>query len=242
MFEWIPFLLVAFLAELVGTIAGFGSSTILLPLALFFFPFQTSLAIVAIFHVFGNLARLNFFRKGFDKKLFVFFGLPSIAATILGALLVPIINQPVLKLLLGTFLILFALNSFFNPKFAIKKNNSNAIIGGISSGFLAGLIGTGGALRSAFLNWMNVKKVSYIATAAGIAVIVDLTRIPVYISQGFLPENLFPLIALLLPISIIGTFIGKKLVDKIPQEYFKKVVLIAISLAALKFIADYFIT
>jgi hypothetical protein len=44
------------------TIAGFGSSTIFLPLALFFVDFQTALILVAISHLFGNLGRINFFK------------------------------------------------------------------------------------------------------------------------------------------------------------------------------------
>jgi len=47
------FFLTALFAEIVGTIAGFGSSTILLPLATFFFNFTTALALVAFFHLFG---------------------------------------------------------------------------------------------------------------------------------------------------------------------------------------------
>jgi uncharacterized membrane protein YfcA len=45
----------AFVAEIIGTIAGFGSSTIFLPLALFFVDFKTAIVLVAIFHLFGNI-------------------------------------------------------------------------------------------------------------------------------------------------------------------------------------------
>jgi hypothetical protein len=39
----------------IGTMAGFGSSTIFLPLALFFVDFKTAIVLVAIFHLFGNI-------------------------------------------------------------------------------------------------------------------------------------------------------------------------------------------
>jgi hypothetical protein len=39
----ILFFIVAFISEVIGAIAGFGSSTIFLPLALFFVDFQTAL-------------------------------------------------------------------------------------------------------------------------------------------------------------------------------------------------------
>ena len=57
MLENILFFIVAFISEVIGAIAGFGSSTIFLPLALFFVDFQTALILLAISHLFGNLGR-----------------------------------------------------------------------------------------------------------------------------------------------------------------------------------------
>jgi uncharacterized membrane protein YfcA len=42
------FFIVAFISEIIGAIAGFGSSTIFLPLALFFVDFETALILVAV--------------------------------------------------------------------------------------------------------------------------------------------------------------------------------------------------
>jgi uncharacterized protein len=50
----ILFFISAFIAEIIGTIAGFGSSTIFLPLSLLFVDFKTAIILVAIFHLFGN--------------------------------------------------------------------------------------------------------------------------------------------------------------------------------------------
>jgi uncharacterized membrane protein YfcA len=74
MLEDLVFFIVAFLSEVIGAIAGFGSSTIFLPLALFFVDFETALILVAISHLFGNLGRINFFRHGIDKRIIVTFG------------------------------------------------------------------------------------------------------------------------------------------------------------------------
>src|SRR3989344_8510614 len=145
------FFIAAFVAEVIGTVAGFGSSTIFLPLALFFVDFKTALVIVAFFHIVGNLGRITFFRHGLDKKLIFLFGVPSVILTIAGALLVNHAPQELLKLLLGVFLLLFSIAALVKPGFTFKPEPRNAVIGGGLSGFLAGLIGTGGALRGAFL-------------------------------------------------------------------------------------------
>ncbi|MBI2022810.1 sulfite exporter TauE/SafE family protein [Candidatus Daviesbacteria bacterium] len=232
----ILFFLAAFFSEIVGTIAGFGSSTIFLPLALLFFDFKTALILVALFHIFGNLGRIGFFRSGLDKNILIKFGLPSILFTLLGALLVSVIEQNLLKGILGIFLVFYSLISLFKEGFKVKPTLSNSIIGGGMSGFLAGLIGTGGALRGAFLTAFSLPKEKYIATAAAIALAVDLTRIPVYFSQGFLENKFYWYIPILFALALAGSFSGKQIVDKIPKTQFRKVVLVAILAIGVKFI------
>ncbi|HPX77583.1 MAG TPA: hypothetical protein PL055_02310 [Methanobacterium sp.] len=59
----ILFFLAAFLSIVVGTVAGFGTSTIFLPVALFFLDFQTALVLVAITHISGNIGAVGFSEK-----------------------------------------------------------------------------------------------------------------------------------------------------------------------------------
>jgi uncharacterized protein len=67
----ILFIIIGFFSEIVGTMAGFGSSTIYLPLASYLLDFKAALVLVAIFHFFGNISRIAFFRHGLEKKYFV---------------------------------------------------------------------------------------------------------------------------------------------------------------------------
>ena len=73
----IMLLIIGFSSEVIGTMAGFGSSTIYLPLASYFVDFRTALVLVAIFHLFGNVGRITFFRHGLDNRVLLVFGLPS---------------------------------------------------------------------------------------------------------------------------------------------------------------------
>jgi uncharacterized protein len=236
--EEILFWLAAFFSEVIGTMAGFGSSTIFLPIALFFLDFKTALTLVAIFHISGNIGRITFFRHGFNKRLLVIFGLPSILLTLIGALLVSYSPSDILKLVLGVFLILFSFASLAKPEISFPANKKNSIVGGSLSGFFAGLIGTGGALRSAFLTSFNLEKSAYIATAAAISLAVDITRIPVYFGSGFLNEQFLYYIPILFLLAIFGSFTGKKIVNRVSQPTFRKFVLVAITLVSLKFVYD----
>jgi len=139
------FILCAYFAEIVGTMAGFGSSIIFLPLALIFVDFRLALVMVAITHISGNTGRITFFRSGLDKKLIIIFGIPSIILTLLGSYLVNYTSQELLKLCLGLFLMSFGLLSLYKSNLEFPATKLTAIAGGGISGFFAGLIGTGGA-------------------------------------------------------------------------------------------------
>jgi uncharacterized protein len=93
-------------------------------------------------------------------------------------------------------------------------------------------------LRAAFLTGLKMEKERYIATAAVIALGTDATRIPSYISAGFLSEQYYYLIPLLFATAVGGSYIGNKIVTKIDQAKFKKMLLRAIFVVSIKFIID----
>ncbi|MFL6370679.1 MAG: sulfite exporter TauE/SafE family protein [Nitrososphaeraceae archaeon] len=230
------FFLIAFISEVIGAIAGFGSSTIFLPLALFFLDFKTALILVAISHLIGNIGRINFFRHGLDKKMIITFGIPSILLSFLGASLVGILPQSILQIILGIFLIAFSVLFLLKPSLKFAANTRTTITGGGISGFITGIVGTGGALRATFLTGFNLEKTKYIATAAVIALATDSTRIPLYLYQGFLLPQYYYYIPIFFVTAIGGSFLGRKIVGRINQTTFKKIVLLSIILVSIKFI------
>jgi uncharacterized protein len=230
---YVLFFIVAFLSIIIGTVAGFGTSTIFLPVALFFVDFKTALVLVAITHLSANLGATTFFRHGLDKRLILLFGVPSIFITIIGAYMVTYVPQNILIIILGIFLLSFSILFLIRPNIKVPASEINTIIGGALSGFLQGLIGIGGPLRGAFLISYDLDKFKYIATLAAIAVIIDLTRIPIYLTNNLLEPQYYIYIPILVVLGIIGSYIGKKIVVFIPQDAFKKVVLVAIGFASL---------
>ncbi len=229
---YILFFLVAFLSIVIGTVAGFGTSTIFLPLALLFVDFKTALVLVAITHLAANSGATTFFRQGLDKRLILLFGVPSIFITIIGAYMVVYVPQDLLIILLGIFLLVFSILFLIRPDFKVPTSDTNTMIGGALSGFLQGLLGIGGPLRGAFLISYDLDKFTYIATLAAIAVIIDLTRIPIYLTNNLLEPQYYYYIPILVILGIFGSFIGKRIVLIIPQKIFKKIVLIAIGIAS----------
>ncbi len=219
------FLLAALLCEILGTIGGFGSSVFFVPIAQFFYSFQFVLGITGILHVFSNTSKLVLFGKHVNYRLLFYYGIPSVGFVVLGAYLTTIVSFDWAAFTLGAFLVIFSLLLLFFPNIKLPANNPNAIISGSLAGFIAGFNGTGGAVRGISMAAFNLHKNVFIATSAAIDFGVDISRSVIYIDHGYFTKDMIYLIPFLIIVSFIGTFIGKKLLNKINETIFKKIVL-----------------
>jgi len=124
-------------------------------------------------------------------------------------------------------------------KMKLKYDIRNLVLGGGLSGFLAGIIGTGGPVRGVVLHAFGFDKHKFIATAAVGAIAADMVRIPVYMQKGFLEIGLKWYIPVLFVMSICGTYVGKMVVDRISKKQFSAVVVTALFVIGAKFIYDW---
>lgn len=145
------FFVLALLAEIIGTISGFGSSILFVPIASIFIDFKLVLGITAVFHVFSNITKIVLFKHGINKDIIIKLGIPAVIFVIIGALLTKVIPQKEIELLLNIVLVGLAIFLLTNTNKTIPPTNKNLYLGGVSSGFFAGLIGTGGAIRGLVL-------------------------------------------------------------------------------------------
>ena len=231
------FILLALIAEILGTVGGFGSSLFFIPIASYFMDFHSVLGITALFHVMSNLTKIAFFRKGFDKKLILSIGIPAVSFVIIGAFLSKYLETKFLELLLAIFLILVSLMLLIFKKLELKPTFTNAVGGGIFSGLLAGLLGTGGAIRGMVLAAYGLKIEAFIATSAIIDLGIDASRSVVYFLNGYVHKDDLYLIPILFLVSVLGTFIGKKILTRVSDLQFKSIVLILVLLTGLSSVA-----
>ncbi|APZ45477.1 anion permease [Polaribacter reichenbachii] len=222
------FIILSLIAEILGTVGGFGSSVFFVPVANFFFDFQSVLGITALYHLSSNISKIAIFKKGFDKKIVLFLGIPAIIFVSIGAYFSKYFNPKILTYILGSFLVILSSLFLIFKKLKVNPDKKNAIIGGALSGLSAGLLGTGGAIRGITLSAFKLNKNTFIATSAIIDLGVDSTRAVIYFFNGYMHKHDLYLVPILLVISVLGTWIGKKILDKVSQEQFRNFVLILI--------------
>lgn len=230
--------LLTFVAAAIGTLSGFGTSTIMVPVLLLFFPLPLTLLFVAVIHWFGDIWKMLFFRSHVYKwRLILWFAVPGIVASYAGAAISLRAPEEVLVRILGAFLLLYVLFIFLKREWKLPERNLTAGAGGLASGFVAGVFGAGGAIRGAFLLALNLPKEVYLFTSGAIALAIDSSRIAGYLAGGTRLDGLF-LYGLLLfvPISFFGAWFAKKIVNKIPQNQFRMVVAVFLLVIAIKFL------
>lgn len=176
--------------------SGFGLGTLLLPVFAAFVPIDQAVAFTAIVHFVNSVFKLLLVGGHADRKTVLRFGLPAILAAVLGAALLrglshipPIFAYELsgrtfevmpVKVVIGSLLLVFAILEL-TPWFQrLELPPALMPVGGVMSGFLGGLSGMQGALRSAFLLRAGLSKESFIATGVVISCLVDLSRLSVY--------------------------------------------------------------
>lgn len=226
-------ILFAFISEFIGTLTGFGSSTLFLPLATYIESFQLVLALTAILHCFGNTSRILIFKNQFNLSLFVKLGLPSIALAGLGAHFTSYANPEHLQRALGAVLVPLSLVLFFQKKNHRKMPEWAAVTLSGLSGLVTGFVGTGGAIRGIALMALNLEKNVFVVLSASIDIGGDLLRTIIYLRNGYMDWSQWFYLPLLGIAAFVGARVGKRVLNHINQTRFDRIVAFFIFLSGM---------
>ncbi|MCC2682493.1 MAG: hypothetical protein K0S36_2057 [Nitrosospira multiformis] len=238
----------ALLASALTFFSGFGLGTTLMPVFALFFPVPLAIAATAVVHFANNLFKFGLMAKQADWGVVARFSVPAALAAIAGAIILnlfdrlPVITSytiggstfevTVVKAVIGVLIVIFALLELW-PRFqALAFPPRWLPVGGVLSGFLGGLSGNQGALRSAFLLKADLSKEAFVATGVVSAVIVDAARLVVY-GTAVVATHFEQLQAVVGPVVIgsvcafVGAFVGKRMLQKVTLHAVRLVVAVA---------------
>lgn len=249
---------VAFFASGLTLYSGFGLGTLLLPAFALFFPVPVAVAATGAVHLINNLFKAGLLWRRADWRIVLRFGLPAVPAAVAGAWLLGLLgaSERVLAweaagrtfgpsaagLTVGLFMVAFAVLEL-QPGFQRLRAPPRLMpAGGVATGFLGGLTGQQGALRSMFLLKSGMDAGAFIATGVMIAVLIDLARLPAY-GAAFaetgvtLGDRELGLIATGILASLAGAWLGARYVEKVTIGLVRRIVaalmiLVGLALAA----------
>jgi uncharacterized protein len=216
---------VALAGGAIAAVAGFGIGSVLTPALALETGTKLAVAAVAIPHFVGTLQRFWLLRRHVERRLLLGFGLASAAGGLAGALVQSSLSSRILGLVFGALLVLAALAEFTGWIQKRRWSSRAAWIAGLASGAFGGLVGNQGGIRSAAMLGFEVPKESFVATATAIALFVDVARLPVYLATQWREiAALWPLLAVATLGVVAGTALGTRVLGRLPQRAFRRVV------------------
>lgn len=249
-------ILSAFAAAYLTLLTGFGLATLLTPVIALFFPLDVAIAMTAFVHLLNNFLKFFLLYRDINWNVTLKFGLPAIVMALLGAVLLnytaqlpPLLSYQIyhksaeitlLKLLVGILLIFFATVEWQSYSKKIYFDKKWLPLGGLISGFFGGLTGLQGALRTPFLLHIGLTKEQFIATNAGIAILVDVTRLLVYsinLRKIFLHADVVLIFILTTGAALLGTQFAVRHLKSVSFDRIKKLIVGLLYLIAVLLIA-----
>jgi uncharacterized membrane protein YfcA len=227
---------VAFIAATLAGVTGFGGAAVLLPVLVWSFGVREAIPILTVAQLIGNGSRVWFNRRQLDLPVVGWFSLGGVPLALVGGMLFAKAPLAALTRILGVFLILVVVwRHRKSPKTQRLPLRAFALLGAGAS-FLSALLGSVGPLMAPFFLAYGLVKNAYIGTEALCTVIMHLTKLVAYRESSVLPLHAVISGLMLGPVMILGSFTGKRIVDKLPERVFILIIEVTLVAAGLLFL------
>ena len=216
---------IAFLGALIFGITGFGSALVTIPLATHLVPLQFALAMFAVVDLCCALTvglenPKNAVRSEWTRLV------PMIlVGTTLGVTLLVNLPRAAGMLLLGVFIVSYAIYSLVHRGGPRLIHRGWAWVAGLSGGITSTLFGAGGPPYAIYLSQRGLTKEQFRATM-GFATMTSIgLRVTAFIVTGLLLDKDVWLAALTaVPAALLALFLAKKMFHRIPREVLMRAV------------------
>ncbi len=218
--QWMVLAGAALLASTLAAVAGFGGAAVLLPALVAMFGVRDAIPILTVAQLVGNGSRVWFNRREVAVPVVGWFALGAVPLALLGGVLFATAPLGALKRLVGAFLLLMVLWRHI-PRAANWRPGVRtfAVIGAVFS-FLSALVGSVGPLMAPFFLAYGLVKGGYIGTEALATVVMHVTKLAAYQGTAILTLRAVAVGLALGPIMIVGSYIGKRILDRLPERVF----------------------
>lgn len=213
----------SFIAAAISGAAGFGGALLLLPILSRTIGTTMAVPILTIAQLIGNLSRAALGFKQIKWKPVGIFIIGAVPMSVLGAFSFVKVPKEIITRGIGFAIIIFVLLKYFKV-LKFKADNRIMFAGGALVGLISGLVGSAGPIGAALFLSLNLIPASYIASEAVTAVAMHISKTIIY--QRYLGIGLYPIgIGLFMGAAmILGTWVGKKIIDRMDRERFIKYV------------------
>jgi uncharacterized protein len=207
---------------------GFGGGAVAVPLLALVFPVQVTVPVVTVLNMLSSVGHgvVDWRHIVWREIRRILPG--SLIGVFVGIYLLTLIDTQPLARSLGVFVVLYALYVMvFAGRTPIIPPRWMLPVAGVTS-FCAGIVGSlfGGAagpLYVIYLNSAHLAKDAFRVTITTVMLFQGLTRIAGYASLGLYDRQVMLLLAAALPMMVVGSWLGARLVRRFDQVLFQRV-------------------
>lgn len=226
----------ALVAATLAAVTGFGGAAVLLPVLVIAFGVRDAVPILTVAQLIGNGSRVWFNRHELDYGVVGWFALGGIPSAILGGLLFARAPLSGLTRLLGLFLLLVVVWRRVRPRTRFRPPVRSFALIGAGASFLSALLGSVGPLMAPFFLAYGLVRGAYIGTEALATVIMHVTKLIAYRGAAVLPGTSMLRGLAIGPVMILGSWMGKRVIDKLPERAFVLLIELTMTVAGLLFL------
>jgi len=227
----IPIIIAAYFCSIVSGLTGMGGGFLLLVLLSPLFPPAILIPFHGSLQLISNLSRLTLFFKHINWRITLLFASGALIGATAGSRVVIDIPTNYFRLFLGIAILIMT----WMPKLKNVPRIPGVFfyVGGVST-FLSLFIGATGPLIAPFFLKAGLTKEGLVASKAACQIPLHIFKILVYLSTGFLLAPWLPILAGAVPAMFLGIWTGKKLLGRVPEKRFYRLLQVVITLLALR--------
>lgn len=200
------------------------------------FGVRDAIPILTVAQLIGNGSRVWFNRGELAFPVVGWFALGSVPFALAGGMVFAHAPLRALKRLLGLFLLLIVAYRHLPKASAVRPSLRGFALIGALFGFLSALLGSVGPLMAPFFLAYGLVKGRYIGTEALATVIMHGTKLAAYGGAAILTVHNTGIGLALGPVMILGSYVGKKILDRIPERAFVLAIEATLLIAGLEFL------
>lgn len=224
-----------FFGFFVQTIIGFGAQLIAIPIHLTLLNLHQSLGIISVYFLIFSMTFFYVNWKDADKKIVWELSLNSLVGLAIGIYILKYGDLGILKKLLGIFILA---DVFYETRRKVKIDRYKRLgpVFGFIGGIFAGLFGSGGPVFVTYINNKLEKAKNIRATIIIVFGVINIFRFLLLVNTQIINKEVLWESFLVLPFFVLSIFLGHKMLHKINEELFKKLVLTFLILSGLSLI------
>lgn len=214
-------------------------ASLAVPLMALFMSPVIAAALLLPTYIFSDMVGLMLYRHHFSRRNLAILVPAALAGVSVGWATAALIDDNQVNLFVGGLGVAFCINTWLGRRVPRKPKPADVPRGlfwGAISGFASFVSHSGGPPFQIYALPQRMEKVVFAGTSTILFAIVNFSKILPYWSLGTLNASNFKSGLMLVPVAILGTVAGARLVRIIPQETFFAIVHVALFLISVNLI------